>query len=177
MEKSEKKMKDELRDVLEEFSKTIEYLASAVSRPIESKTDIDKFIDQLEKFSQLKQKIDQIFYSTPELMEKYKTPEGKPDYAALIIDMLGKNISHALEVLKYKYITDAQRAQKVQPAVQPVPQPVQVTPPVQTQTAQPVQQQAPTLVKQETPKEEPLGRWISEKTPSVQQVEKKEPPI
>jgi hypothetical protein len=182
MEKSEKKMKDELRDVLEEFSKTIEYLATAVSRPIESKSDIDKFLDQLEKFNKLKQKIDQIFYSTPELMEKYKTPEGKPDYAALIIDMLGKNISNALEVLKYKYLTDAQRVQKVQPAVQPVqvqpvPQPVQVTPPVQT--TQPVQQQAPTLVKQETPipKEEPLGRWIAEEQSLVQQIDKKEPPI
>jgi len=124
MEKSEKKIKEELKDTLEEFSRTIEYLASALAKPPETKSELDKFIEQLEKFSKLKQKIDNLIYSSPELMEKYKTPEGKPDYGALILDMIGKNLSQALEVLKYKYMTDAQKKpvmQMPQPTVQPQP--------------------------------------------------------
>jgi len=180
MEKSEKKLKEELRDTLEEFADTIQLLAQSLSKPPQTKSELDQFIEQLDKFTKLKQKIDQIFYSTPELMEKYKTPEGKPDYGALILDMIGRNLGQALEVLKYKYMTDMQRSQQV---LQPIPQQVQIQPVQKIETPKvetPKIQETPKVEPKPAPvKEEPLGRIITEgPSPATTEIkEAKKPPI
>jgi len=184
MEKSEKRLKEELKETMDELSEAMSMMANALSKAQAQPRDKDalnEFLEQVDKIYKIKQKIEQVFYSAPELIEKYKTPEGKPDYGALIIDMIGRNLSQALEVLKYKYMTDMQRAQ---PVLQPAPQPVQIQPVQQVQRIEtPKVQETPKIeTKPPAPqKEETLGRLITEgPSPSTQVIETKgakKPPI
>lgn len=185
--KKEQELREELKEALEEMYNQIASIISITQKP-ESKSEIDKLLESLEKINRLREKIDMLVASSPTLMERY-SKEGKIDYGALLLDLLGKGLTQGLEVLKYKYITDleklkqpaASQLQQVQTIQNILQNLASVNKDVKKQEIKQEIREEPKISKVEQqvtdipkeikePKKEEIGRIISDEQNKIQEV-------